>query len=150
MAENNTIGRRISYIAMTAEMGITEFAESINMDGSQLGKVIAGKMNITLKQVLEITSKYGIRAGWLIEGEGPMTKEKSGTFEVPDHLLTAVREEAEKMRLSLERIMKAASTNLDLNTSRVPGSKPVDLGLGKKAGSQKTDKQKDTAHEKGK
>lgn len=105
MIEKQTIGQRLAWLLLDQNLGINDFADSIKVDGSQFGKVVKDKLGITLKQVMEISSVYGVRTGWLLEGEGPpYKKDKSGSFE-PDHLLT-IRKQLGTALISLQEAMK--------------------------------------------
>jgi len=105
LPEISTIEGRLNKIVEDSNLNIQEFAERIGVDRGQFGKVLKGTMGNTLKQILEISSQFGVRTGWILEGEEPMhTKEKSGAFQLPDSLLTQLRNEIETLKINLQRI----------------------------------------------
>jgi hypothetical protein len=106
LTDTQTIGQRLEWLLSELNLGINEFATTIKVDGSQFGKIINNKLGITLKQILEISSVYGVRPGWLIDGELPVyKKEKSGPNMEPDHLLT-LRKQISTALVSLQEAMK--------------------------------------------
>lgn len=136
MIKEQTIGQRLAWLLSDQKIGITDFAGTIGVDGSQFGKIVNDKMGITLKQVLEISSKYSVRAGWIIEGELPVYKQKSGPVE-PDfrEVMNQIKEYANGI-ISLTESKKVQVRVLDqeTNTDR-PRTQVVKL-----SGIQKTDK----------
>jgi transcriptional regulator with XRE-family HTH domain len=105
LTDNHTISERLTYLLSELKLGKTEFAESINVDGGQWGKVLRGKMKPTLVQILEISSKYGIRTGWIIEGEPPIyKKEKSGSFEPDIDLLTLMKKQVDDLKVNFDTL----------------------------------------------
>jgi transcriptional regulator with XRE-family HTH domain len=98
----NTIGGRLLHlISALKQRGIVDqegkmnsgvFADEIGINKSQFSRITQNDLNITLSQVMEICERYNVRAGWLLEGEGNMFKEKSGAFQQPDiQLLTQMK-----------------------------------------------------------
>jgi transcriptional regulator with XRE-family HTH domain len=86
---NIEISKRLRTVVNNSGMTDQDFAQSVNIDRSQFGRILNAKLNITLRQIMEISNQYQVRIGWLLQGEEPMQiKEKSGTSAVPDHLLT--------------------------------------------------------------
>jgi transcriptional regulator with XRE-family HTH domain len=80
LIENLTIlgiSERLRALLDLLKKGDQEFADSINIDQSQFSKIKRGKLSITLKQIMEISSYYKVRTGWLLEGEEPIFKEHS-------------------------------------------------------------------------
>jgi hypothetical protein len=75
---------RLNVLFARSQMSIQDFSDKIHVDRGQFGKVLNGKLGVTLKQVLEISSQFKIRTGWLLEGEDPMYKKESGPVE-PDY-----------------------------------------------------------------
>jgi transcriptional regulator with XRE-family HTH domain len=128
---NNTIAERLNTIVEMSGLSIQDFAASVKIDRSQFGRILKDKMGITLKQVLEVSSHYGIRVGWIVEGEEPMLKTKSGA-EAPDQKLFAtMKEEIKAMQLSLDRLSKAA---VGIVGTEIQAGRPAtqDLSLDKK------------------
>lgn len=125
---------RLNEVVEDSGLTITEFAKSINTDRGQFGKVLSGNMGITLKQIIDITSRYGVRAGWLLEGEGD---KKSGPLEVPDSLLTQIENYAQNILLSLKEVRKEPQPAFQPGTDVAPlPSQTVNL-RGKKKTSKK-------------
>lgn len=133
MTEEQTIGRRLVILLSELKLGITEFASSIGMDGSQFGKILSGKLNITLKQVLEISSKYKVRTGWLIEGEAPIYKnEKSGSWEPDIDLLTLMKKQINDLKINSDRLFSHMSEQSSENADLDLHYPSEDLAEGKK------------------
>jgi transcriptional regulator with XRE-family HTH domain len=90
--ETILLGERISELINALKVQDRDFAASIGIDQSQFSKIKNNKLPITLKQIMEIISIYNVRAGWLLDSEGSMFKEKSGAFQQPDiQLLTQMK-----------------------------------------------------------
>lgn len=107
LSDNQTITDRLNHLLKELKLGKTEFAESIEVDGGQWGKVLKGNMNATLKQILDITSKYGVRSGWLIDGEGPIyKKQKSGSVEKPD-LQAQIKKQIDELRINFDTFVES-------------------------------------------
>lgn len=106
MADNQDIVDRLNILEKALDVGGVIIANSIGLDQSQYSKIKRRKIGITLKQVMEISSKYSVRSGWLVEGEEPIfKKEKSGAEYTPDlNLLAQLRKEIEVLKSSLLRL----------------------------------------------
>lgn len=132
------INSRLNLVVKNTGLDIQEFARSVNIERGQFGKVLKGTINITLKQLIEVSSQYKVRLGWLLEGEEPMyAHEKSGTNKAPDHhLLTQIEDYANGILVSLHELKKEHQDVFQPGTNVVPGSVQRAKTLDKK----KTDK----------
>lgn len=122
----------------------------------------AAKPSVDILEDLTNTFGKELNIEWVITGIGDMIKvkrnyytfsgedeppyKKSGPAEAPDNLLLVLHEEMNTMRLSLERLSKAAEAVQGSGTLKVAAPEPMDLNLDKKAGPQKSGRQKDIAH----
>jgi transcriptional regulator with XRE-family HTH domain len=98
---------RLNVVFANSQKSIQDFAVDIHMDRGQFGKVLNGKMGITLKQLVEISSRYGVRTGWLIDGELPMgKKEKPGSFEPDLQLLTQIRKQVDELKVNFDTLFE--------------------------------------------
>lgn len=105
MADIIPINEKLRYVVSNSGLTDQDFAASVNIDRSQFGRILRGQLNITLKQLLEISSLYKVRCGWLLDDEPPVYKEKSGSLEKPDQqLLTQLRKEIDVLKASLLRL----------------------------------------------
>lgn len=109
MSDSETINDRLKWLLSDLKIGKTDFAKSINVDGGQWGKVLGGKMNITLKQILDISSTYHVRTGWLIDGELPVyKKEKSGALKQPDlYLLALMKKQVDELKVNFDTLLES-------------------------------------------
>lgn len=115
MAKDNytAIGHRIEELfSFLREKGIEMnnglMADALDMDASQLSGVKTGKYSFTYLQIMKLNSIYDVRVGWLLEGELPVFKEKSGDQQPPDsHLLTLIEEHAKGILSNLKALQKA-------------------------------------------
>jgi hypothetical protein len=115
LSDNHDIVDRLTILEETMGVGGVVVANAIGLDQSQYSKIKRRKIGITLKQVMEISSRFGVRAGWLIEGEDPMYKnEKSGPGE-PD--LQTLRNQISTALSSLQEAMKTLPQPLGPETS---------------------------------
>lgn len=96
------------------------FAKSLKIDPGQLSGVKTGKYNLTIPQLLEVNSIYGVRLGWLLEGEKPMFKnEKSGTNKMPDRsLLVQLNNELSAAQLSLRKLEESLAFPQEENVNQ--------------------------------
>lgn len=104
------ICERIAFLSKQSGKTQEVLSNELGMQRTQLGRVINGTLNPTLQQVCDISSLFSVRAGWLIDGEEPMLKEKSGPFQVPDQLVVQLRKQAEDLLVSLHTL----SASLDV------------------------------------
>jgi transcriptional regulator with XRE-family HTH domain len=126
------IGERLTeLIGFVVDGTSRQLALRLNMDASQLKKIEKGIRGLTVEKAVEISTIYGISLNWLLRGVGDkfIEKEKPGPYQEPDLLTLVVKQEIEKMQLSLETLAKAASTTL--GSLPMPNAPVQDLGLGK-------------------
>ena len=99
------------------------FADAIGVNPSQFSRITKNELNITLTQVMEITYIFGVRAGWLIEGEEPMYwSEKSGPSTEPDFKLLTQIEGHAKAIVSLLESKPAPQGVFQRGTNVIRGS----------------------------
>jgi transcriptional regulator with XRE-family HTH domain len=98
-------------------------SRAVGIQRTQFGRILNGKMNPTLKQVRDISSHFGVRVGWLIDGELPKDQKKSGAIKQPDeNLRELVQDEITLIQASLLRLSKGFQARLEPGTNAVPGS----------------------------
>jgi transcriptional regulator with XRE-family HTH domain len=103
----NTIGARLKKVQADLNLKVEDMAIKIGMDRGQLGKVLNDKLGVTTKQVLEISSQFGVRTGWILEGELPVyVQKKSGNQELPDHYLPTLSKHVSQAFSNLQEAMK--------------------------------------------
>lgn len=105
------------------------FARSIGIDPSQFSKVKTGEISVTLKQILEISSIYGVRAGWIIKGEMPVFEHEIDINVAKSELsvnisLSGKKQEIEEIKLSLSRLLKVANASQDQDQPGAPIPQP--------------------------
>jgi transcriptional regulator with XRE-family HTH domain len=67
-----SISLRIKELRQVKKMTGKDFATSINMDNSQYSKIEKGRLTPTIKNLMEIYSRYNASIDWLLTGEGQM------------------------------------------------------------------------------
>jgi len=77
------IHKRITEILNESGLTVRRFAISCNIDPSAFDKKTKGKLPWTVNDVNKISEKLRIRKGWLLDGEGQMTK-------APDEILDTI------------------------------------------------------------
>jgi transcriptional regulator with XRE-family HTH domain len=119
VADSVSINERLRYVVANTGMTDQDFAATVHIDRSQFGRILRGQLNITLKQVMEISSLYSVRAGWLLEGEGPIYKtEKSDSYKLPDlNLLTQLKEQIDQL-ISLHKPSVSAEVPNEENVNQ--------------------------------
>lgn len=124
--------RSMNVLTKENKMDSGSFARSIPINESQFSRITQNKLNITLTQVMEISSIYMVRSGWILEGELPIFQnEKSGAQVAPDDVNALIKNEAEKIQISLDRIKKAVQETAYLD--KLTGQRRMGhLSLGKK------------------
>lgn len=148
MADRKTIatlgGRLASLIEILKNEGVGNeegkmnngiFANSIGIAPPQFSRILKNEFGLTVEQVLRISEKYNVRAGWILEGEEPMKKQKSGPSQEPDlDLLTLMRKQADDLKANFDKLFEPLKEPVAKNTD--PEEVFVDLtgGRKKKAG----------------
>lgn len=119
--EYNTIGSRLKKVVKDTGLTIEKFVEPINVDRGQFGKVLKDNMGVTTNQILEISSHYGVRTGWILEGELPVYKKEISGKSMPDNLLT-LRRQLNSAIFNLQEAMKTlpVSAGPDISAVRNP------------------------------
>jgi transcriptional regulator with XRE-family HTH domain len=74
-----SIPLRIKELRVNENLSKKAFAISIGMDNSQYGKIESGKITPTIKQLLDISSKYNASLDWILTGEGHMLRSEAYT-----------------------------------------------------------------------
>jgi transcriptional regulator with XRE-family HTH domain len=120
LSDNQDIVDRLTLLETDRGIGGAVIAKAIGLDQSQYSKIKRRKIGITLKQVMEISSKFGVRTGWLIEGELPIYRnEKSGSLGEPDiDLLTLMKKQTDDLKINFDRLFSHMSEHSSENADQ--------------------------------
>lgn len=82
--QNEGIIQRVKMLVEESGYKKSRFAIEANINASNFGKKLEGKLGFTDTDIKLISDKYGVRIGWLMSGEGEM-------FKAPDQMIEQVR-----------------------------------------------------------
>lgn len=147
--ENSPIGERVRIFLKThvnedgSKINGGKLAKELNIDASQLSKILKGKLSFTLDQVMDFSSRFKIRTAWLLEGEVPVYKnEKSGERPDADNRLFVLKltpVELEAVQACLSILRSAVKSSSRQESPDQKAVLPADT-LGKIEGQKKSGK----------
>ena len=70
-----TFGERLSLIRQNEGLTMTAFAEKLNLSKSTISLAENNKQALSVRVVVDICEKFGVRREWLETGEGEMKEE---------------------------------------------------------------------------
>lgn len=70
-----TFGERLSLIRQNEGLTMTAFAEKLNLSKSTISLAENNKQALSVRVVVDICEKFGVRREWLETGEGEMHEE---------------------------------------------------------------------------
>lgn len=105
------IGERLKIIIeKIALMSVRKFSLSHGINDAQLGRIIKGKEGLSIRRATEISSTYNVRLDWLLNGDGPMLKNKTAKAEVPavEKFVMVNQSDLENLRISLDKLLQGS------------------------------------------